>query len=614
MNRRKHLLLAGTLLVLFAWMTMGVAGCGGTTTLIRSDPPINGMESSVKYTIDSTLNGASETNQSVYQGINGTSPLPLLTTTFGRGASSKTETVQATREDGTAVNVLGMNKRTINFGLTAFLTSELATYDMRDSKNDRVCGAKVRMTYQPNIAQQIFGAGLGSGWDVLWYYSVPCANTPEAPLDLANAKLTALVIDQVLNVRMTGKPLIWNRGHSVTIVGGKPTTLPGGWWKSNAMILNVATPMIKGLISDLNQKDNSWLQFTPGGPFAASKLVYSAGDADTYLTFKRVFLNRQSDYVVHFRGSPSEPWKIVVVHPQYNIEWNDLSQQWHALKSQAFPNIDDKIDQKTGLPKDFTDATVKEIETEGCQNCPNAGLEQILIRDGNSGRPLYAMTVRGYLGAKSSLVMFGGIPDLSLDSALNQAEAHRQRQGFDTTNHVLGYKTNGCPIQRDPDGKISDQQMTSDQCVKFLREGSLWDMLTQDPSKFGFDVVGQFQVRDNSTWHSQCDSDGTNCINVADDTKLDASYLFSTAGPKLQQAWTVMQLLGEVGVRTLGLSYTSGPGQGSGLLFGMEQPMMYQQYFSGISNPEMVFAFDARALQLPQTLAAAGQVLYGNQG
>lgn len=607
--------LAATVLAVVA---SALAGCGGSTTLVRSDPPVNGMEASVLYNIDSSSNGAAETNQSVYQGINGISPLPLLTTTFGRAANSKTETVQATREDGTAVNVLGMNKRTINFGLTDFLTAEVATYDMRDAKGDRDCGAKVHMIYQPNLAQQIFGAGLGSGWDVLWYYSVPCADTPAAPLDLADAKLTALVIDQVFNIRMTGNPAVWNRGHSVTIVGGKPTTLAGGWWKSNAMILNVATPMIKGMVSDLNHKSNEWLQFSPDGPYAASKLVYSAGDADTYLTFKRIFLNRQHDYVVHFRGSPSEPWRIIVVHPQYNIEWNDLSQQWHALTGQTFPNINSHIDSKTGLPKDFTDATVKEIETEGCQDCPNASLEQILIRDGNTstGRPLYAMTIRGYLGANSSLVMFGGIPDLSVKTALNQAEARRQQVGYNTTNSVLGYKADGCPIQRDENGKklSSDQQISTENCAKLLREGSLWDMLTQDPSKFGFDVVGQFQVRNNSTWHSQCDSDGTNCVSVADDTKLNASYLFSTAGPKLQKAWTVMQLLGEVGVRTLGLSYVSGPGQGSGLLFGMEQPMMYQQYYSGISNPEMVFAFDARALQLPQTLAAAEKVLYGNQG
>jgi hypothetical protein len=463
------------------------------------------------------------------------------------------------------------------------------------------------MTFQPTLAQRFLNDHFGRAWDVLWYYSVPCGNQPLDPLNLSGAKLTALVIDQVFNLRLTGKPIVWNRGHSVTIVGGAPTKLQGGWWQSNAMILNVAAPMIRDMVDDLDKKGNDWLQFTPSGRFGASKLVYSAGDADVYLSFNRFFLNRQVDYIVHFRSTPSAPWRVIVVHPQYNIEWNDLRQNWEAVKGQAFPNVDSKIDKRTGLPKDFQDADLKEIETEGCQNCPNAGLEQIEFRDGNTGKPLYAMTIRGYMGAKSSLVMFGGIPNISVDKALNLAETKRKQ---------LDYNTDGCPVRRDENGKAlpSDEQMSTDDCLKLLREGSLWDLLTQDPSKFNFDVVGQFQVRDDSTWHSQCSGSGdyVSCFPVADNQKLDASYLFDRTDVKLQKAWTVMQLLGEVGVRTMGLSYASGPGQGSGLLFGMEQPMMYNQYFSGISNPEMAFAFDARALQLPQTIAAASNALYGS--
>ena len=73
--------------------------------------------------------------------------------------------------------------------------------------------------------------------------------------------------------------------------------------------------------------------------------------------------------------------------------------------------------------------------------------------------------------------------------------------------------------------------------------------------------------------------------------------------------WTVMQLLGEVGVRTLGLSYASEAYAGTGLLFAMAQPVVRQQYFGGITSPEMVFALDARAMQLPGVLADAMDIL-----
>lgn len=593
-----------------AAFVLSMAGCNwgsSKTVLLRSDPPVNGMTAKVAYTIHSSTDGSSVTNQSVYQGMNSVSPLPLLTTSFAEGASSRSETSQLTTADGTAANVLGMSNRTIKFGLTDFLTTQVVTYEFRDAAGNRTCGAKVRMTFQPTLAQQYLVDYFGQAWDALWYYSVPCAATPAAPLDLAHAHFTALVLTEVLNIRLTGKPVVWNRGHSVTIVGPEPSNLDGAWWQSNAKIVNIAAPLISDMAHDLHKSSNSWLQFSSDGPFRNYGLVYSAGDADVYASFNRIFLNRQVDYIVHFRATPDEPWHIVVIHPVYNYEWNDLTQNWHALTGQLFPNVDSKIDQKTGLPKDAADADLKEIEKVGCQNCPNAQLEQIQVRDGDSGNILYAMTIRGYVGSNSSLVMFGKVPQVSLGAAEAMATQRQQQKGYTK-----------CPIRRDANGNelSSDQQYSQKDCAYFLREGSLWDMLTQDPNKFGFDVVGQFQVDDNTPWVSRCTGSGSNtyCTLVASERKFDASYLFNRTDGQLTKAWTVMQLLGEVGVRTLGLSYASGPGQGSGLLFGMEQPMMYRQYFSGLSNPEMVFAFDARALQLPQTLAAAGQALYGNQG
>ena len=50
--------------------------------------------------------------------------------------------------------------------------------------------------------------------------------------------------------------------------------------------------------------------------------------------------------------------------------------------------------------------------------------------------------------------------------------------------------------------------------------------------------------------------------------------------------------------------------RGSGMLFAMAQPLLRDQYFNGLSNPEMMWTLDARALQLPQTLGAAEDILY----
>lgn len=71
-----------------------------------------------------------------------------------------------------------------------------------------------------------------------------------------------------------------------------------------------------------------------------------------------------------------------------------------------------------------------------------------------------------------------------------------------------------------------------------------------------------------------------------------------------------MQLLGEVGVRTLGFSYASEAYAGNGMVFAMGQLVIRNQWQHGISNPEMVFALDARALQLPGTLQAMDDYLY----
>jgi hypothetical protein len=200
----------------------------------------------------------------------------------------------------------------------------------------------------------------------------------------------------------------------------------------------------------------------------------------------------------------------------------------------------------------------------------------------------------------------------SLQDLLNEAESRREGAGFTQ-----------CPIRRNEKGEklADDEQYSPKDCARFLREGSLWDMLTQNPANANADVVGQLQVRDNSSYASQCtgSGDSTVCETVVTSRRLDASYLFTDSGPKLRRAWTILQLLGEVGMRTLGMSYASGAYDGSGLDFAMAQLLVPNAYYSDLTskknpfNNELVFGLDARALQLPTTLGEASAILYGNQ-
>ncbi len=592
----------------------GLFGGDESKSLLRSDPPVNGMVVAGKYVIQP--NGASETNQIELKGMNGASPMPLVTTTFERGASSISQTATVTAPNGGRIAALSMVKRDINFGLTEYLKAQVATYEQRDQRGDRVCGAKVRLTWQPIRAQQILKDRYHRAWDALFYYSVPCTTeltSPTATLDLANAKFLGLVINQQFTPRIVfGKPSFFNRGHSVTVVGGKPAQLVGGWWETNQGILDAANRIV-GMAKDLDAHE--WLDF--GSGYADSRLVYSAGDADVYLSLRRLFLNRQSDYMVNFRANPSDPWRRILIHPQYNKEWNDFSQNWKALTGKDRPKLKDLVDTDTGLPKNLDKPDkggfkqLKEIETAGCQNCPNVDLEQIQFINPDTKQPLYAMTIRGYLGSQSSLVLFGQVPG-NVNDYLRRAESRRETAGYTQ-----------CPIQRNEKGeRLKDEkQYTTGDCAKWLREGSLWDMLTQNPSRAGADVVGQFQVRDNSSYASRCSGSGENttCETVVTSRRMDASYLFTDSGPKLHKAWIVLQGLGENGMRTMGFSYASGAYDGSGLDFAMAQAQVPNAYYSDLAskdhpyNPELVFALDARALQLPQTLGELSEILYGKR-
>ena len=622
MSRSRRHVRSRSFVIIIALVTLLVSACGlgqgGAALLVRSDPPITGMVTAASYRIETAPNGKDETNVIETKGMGTVSPVPLVTTSYeSGGASSVSQTAMVTAPNGTQVAALSMVRRNINFGLTDSLSAQISTYEQRDVKGDRICGAKVRMTFQPTLAQDFFHDKYQRAWDVLFYYSIPCvaSATSSATLNLSGAKLIAMVIDQQTTPRVVyGKPIFFNRGHSVTLVGGAPAKLAGGWWSTNLGLL-AARDLVKGLVDDLDQ--HQWLGFSANGPYATTGMVYSAGDADVYLSLARFFLNRQSDYLVNYRAKPTDPWQRVLVHPIYNKEWNDFEQNYQALKGQSMPPLDQLVDKTTGIPKHLDDPTngdykaLKEIETAGCQNCPNAELEQIQFLDPATKAPLYVFTIRGYLGSNSSLFMAGNLPKVTVDQALGEADKRRAADGQTT-----------CPVFRDSNGNPytgdSHPQYTASTCAEWLREGALWDMLTQDPSKFGFDLVGQFEVRDNSSFASQCSGSGNNtvCSTVVTNHRMDASYLFDNAGAKLRRAWTALQLLGEVGMRTLGMSYASGAYDGSGIDFAMAQMQVNNAYYSNILDPkaynqELLFGLDARALQLPSTLAQAGQILAG---
>jgi len=563
------------------------------TILIRSDMPTQGMTEQISYNLTANPGDTSETNVSTLTGMNGTSPTPM-TTTFGKGAGGRTEVVQVAGTDGSMHNVLSMTKQTVGFGLTRSLVASLATYQLRDVNGNQVCGAKVELDFQPSFLQ-LFSTK-GQGWTADFLYSVPCpASDPTGSLDISHATLDGLIISQQTVLRITGKPILMNRGRSVTVVGGPPAGLRPGWWEVNALphsnnsILGAAN-MVRSMVNDLNKSPNPWLEFNPAGPFASSQLVMSTGDADQY-NLRRVFLNRQSDYMVYFRSAPTDPWHSIDVHPVYNYVWNDWSSLFAAVNGFNPLHVDDKIGDD-GFPKDPNDPVLKEVERNGCQNCSNAQLSQIQFRDGNSGRVLYAITLRAYYGANSTLIMYGKVPQ-ALSSLEAQASTQRKSEGVNT-----------CPAQYNNTGDVK----IADPCVDLLREGAMWDYITKNPQTLGMDEVGQFEVRDNSQWASVCSGSGqdTSCSLVPQNRQLNADYMFDN--PDAAAAWDITQLEGPVGMNTLGSGYISGPGTGDGMTFALAQSKIKWDYFHGITDPTDVFALDGPD-QLPSVLTAAWNVM-----
>ena len=570
--------------------------------VLRDDPQLNGMVSLTQFKLSATPDGLTETNQTVTQGLGIVSPrVGKVTTTFTKAADTTTETVEVTEPNGLTRDALVMSRVKLHFGFSDEFTADVATYDAMDESGHRDCAAKVRINMQPSIAGTYFlGEGDGRSWEIDFFYSVPCSqNGSDMPLD--QATFLAASINQQFLVRVTGDPIIFNRGHSVTVVGGPLAQLPGGWWNKNLAIISV-TKKVGELVSELSNSRTPWLGFNPGAKYGSTRLIFSAGDADR-ITLERFLLNRQTAYVIRERRQPTDPWTTLTVAPQYLSPWNDLTESWKLFDSTSLPNINDLVDAN-GVPKlddnGVPDGNLKKVMTAGCQNCENPGESMVQFLSGPN-HPAYSMAIRNWYGAKSSLVLFGrGL----------QGDPSRVLAGIPLPN-VSG-NTGQCPTHKDDDGTV--HSMTDDQCAHWLQNAAFMALIIGDPTKVGADVVGAFQVRDNSTFTSDCTGTGSNvsCVLSPQETNLAASYRFDDNGAGIMAAWAALQATGPVGADKLGLNYVYKPNAGSGLLYAMGQSVVRFWLNGDISKtPWLIFALDTPGMMIPgsvdQSMAAMGR-------
>jgi hypothetical protein len=581
-----------------------LTSCSPASDWTRRDMPTDGLDRLVTYNLQGPANTDQEKNFALLRGVNSNAPLLMQETDFNRMSGSKTQDVQVTLPNGNVFQALGEVKTQRFAGLTNYLSSEISTVSAVDFLGNTFCGAKVRMQFNRNFLQ--YADASKRDWDSIWYYDVPCSKNRgnTFTLDLNNSKLRSVVLSEVWQIRIASGSFFFNWGHSVTALGGILTSLPGPWWL-NWDVPNTdddtmgAYKIINSMVLDLESSPSPWVEFTPGGQYDASGtyLIYSAGDADQYATWNRVFLNRQNEYAVLYRPNQTTPWHFFSVKPIYNVEWNDVAQVFAGIRGL---NKSDPLNghlDASGAPKDASDSVVKEIESIGWQNAPNASLEQIQIK-GENGEILYTMTVRAFIGANDSLIMFGPATPPQLADVQDQVPAGENEP------RPIVYDDQGKPLSEDK------QTYTPDQWAEWQRESTMWNFIRDNPKAVGADLEVQMRQIDNTKWAPvECtDSDGDKyvCGYTPVEWNLSSSYYFSSGD--VRKAWAIFQLLGEVGVRTLGMSYNSGRYQGTGMLFAMAQIVNHDEFFAGY-EPESIWTFDARASQLPDRLAEAMKYL-----
>ena len=392
------------------------------------------------------------------------------------------------------------------------------------------------------------------------------------------------------------------------IVDGPAADFPGGWWTNwdkpgTEFDALGAFDLVNEMTNDLNKgqefAQGPWMEFDQSGRFRDAAIIYTAGDADQYLNVKRIFLNRQESYVVGYRPDRQTPWDFVTIEPVYNFEWNDWQQHLAAAKGWNPTNpFEGKLDD-SGNPKDPNNAVVKEIERRGWTNAPNTSLEQIVFRN-EEGDILYTMTIRAHIGARDSLIMFGPAAPPPVGDVERAAAAAGYQSG--EPRPVL-YDEKGNPLGAD------EQLYTSEQWAEWQRESSMWNFLKDNPTHAGAELMVQYRFSDNSEWRAHyCGDPAHICGWSPVEWDLSTSYYFDEGD--VEKPWLIMQLLGEVGVRTLGMSYASGLYQGTGMLFAMAQVVHHESFLEGYEQ-EDVWVFDARALTAPDTLAKAWAALHG---
>ncbi|MBI4098239.1 MAG: hypothetical protein HY426_04340 [Candidatus Levybacteria bacterium] len=560
---------------------------------------IDDLTDVVTYNLRGPAGSNQEINIAELRGVNEVAPRLALQTVFGKMSGSKTQDVQVTLPNGVNAQVLGMVKTKRYAGQTRYMTIESATYSAVDSSGKIFCGAKIRLDFNRNLFQ--YANPELRDFQSLWYYDIPCSQDGnDVKLALGNSKLRALVLNEVWQARIAWGSFFFNWGHSVTSIGGIASTLPGGWW-THLDVPNTssdsigAVNIVNDMVKDLESSPSPWLEYAPGGTFDVSGayLIYSAGDADKYATWDRVLLDRQTEYAVFYRPDKATPWDYITIKPIYNFEWNDIGQVLASFRGWGTDPFSGKLNEE-GLPKDEKDSVIAEMERVGWMNAPNSSLEQIQYL-GSDGRILYAMTVRAFIGAADSLIIFGNAkPDLG--------QVREDAPIVDDQPKPVLYDDKGNPLPRE------QQPYTDQQWAEFQREATIWNYLKDNPSSVGADLLTQYRFSDNSSWAPiPCGGDsGGTCGYRPIEWNLSASYYFDG---QVRKPWLVSQLLGEVGVRTLGMSYASGRYEGTGMLFGMSQKLFQEEYYSGFSQ-ESIWRLDARASQLPDTLAESWAQLH----
>lgn len=584
-------------------MIFFLTSCSPASDWTRRDMPTDGLSRVVTYNLTGPAGTEFEKNQALLRGVNENAPLLMQETHFDRMSGSKTQDVQVTLPDGNVYQALGMVKTERFAGLTGYLSLEIATYSAVDFMGTAVCGAKIRLQFNRNFLQ--YRDPEKRDWDSLWYYDVPCTKDGALfNMDLNNATLRAVVLNEVWQARIISGSFFWNWGHSVTSVGGPPASITPAWWlnwdlpdtDNDTM---GAAKIANSMVLELETSDQPWLEYKKGGSFDAlgGYVIYSSSDADKFATWDRVLLDRQTEYAVFYRPDQTTPWDYITVKPIYNYEFNDVHEVLAGLRSL---NPKDPMQNRLtpeGLPRTMNDDVIKELERIGWMNAPNASLEQIQFKD-SSGAVIYAMTVRAFIGASDTLVMFGPAAPPRL------ADIQNQLPPTENLPKPILYDGEGQPLPAD------QQEYTGEQWAQWTREATMWNFLHDNPGHVNAELEVQFQFADSTKWTEvYCtDSEGDSyvCNYAPVEWNLATSYYFNNGDVK--KAWLISQLLGEVGVRTLGMSYASGLYQGTGMLFAMAQIVHRDEFFSGY-QPESIWTFDARASQLPGRLTEAWTAL-----